>query len=364
MPSLTPPPPLAARQLPTRREFVQWSGKALGLMALTHLTTSPLRALAATSTALPGQRALVVVQLVGGNDGLNTVVPLGSDLYHRMRPTLAVPEKRVRALDDTCGFHPACQGLHELATGGRLTVVHNVGCPLPSRSHFRSAEIWAAGGRAQTTGWLGRYLELTANDDRNEAPRLGAYLTPELPACLRGTGESNRCLALGADGETFAAGLQRIAAHLASPAAARVYVITLGGFDTHSHQAGPHAHLLRTLSSGLLAFQDNLARRNLEDRVLTMTVSEFGRRPAENAAQGTDHGTAAPLLLLGANLPRRTYGRMPELPATAEADLTHAIDFRSVYAAVLEDWLGCDAASVLEPGLEKVPLFAATTATT
>lgn len=364
MPSLTPVPPLAAKHLPTRREFVQWSGKAFGLLALSHLTTSPLQALMVPSASSRGMRSLVVVQLVGGNDGLNLVVPLGSESYHRLRPTLAVPERQVRALDDTCGFHPACQGLHELAIGGRLTVVHNVGCPQPSRSHFRSAEIWAAGGRTQPTGWLGRYLQLTAADDRDEAPRLGAFLTPELPACLRGNGENSRCVALDADGETFAAGLQRIAAHLDSPAAAQVYVIALGGFDTHSHQAGPHAHLLRTLSSGLQAFQATLARRNLEHRVLTMTVSEFGRRPAENAAQGTDHGTAAPLLLLSANLPRRTCGELPALPSTADADLTHAIDFRSVYAAVLEDWLGCDAASVLEPGPAKAPLLAAATTAT
>lgn len=362
MPSLTPMPQMVAKPLPTRREFVQWSGKALGLLALSRLAPSPLGAFVSQSSIEADRRVLVLVQLVGGNDGFNTVIPLADETYRRLRPTLAVPEKAIRALDDTFGFHPACRGLHELATAGKLTVVHNVGYPLPSRSHFRSAEIWAAGGRTQTTGWLGRYLALTAADDRDEAPRLGAYLTPDLPACLRGHGDSSRSISLEAGGEGFAAGLQRIAAHLATSEAARVYVISLGGFDTHSHQAGPHAHLLQTLSSGLLAFQETLAQRRLERRVLTMTVSEFGRRPAENSAHGTDHGTAAPLFLLGANLPHRTFGRMPELPSAPDADLVHTIDFRSVYAAILEDWLGGDAASVLEPGVEKAPVFTAATA--
>ncbi len=357
-------PQIVAKPLPTRREFVQWSGKVLGLLALSRLAPSPLGAFVPQSSVAADGRVLVLVQLIGGNDGLNTVVPLADETYRRLRPTLAVPEKAIRALDDTCGLHPACRGLHELATAGRLTVVHNVGYPLPSRSHFRSAEIWAAAGRTEATGWLGRHLALTAADDRDRAPRLGAYLTPELPACLRNHEDSGRSISLGVGGEGFAAALQRIAAHLSRPEAAQVYVVSLGGFDTHSHQAGPHAHLLQTLSSGLLAFQETLARRNLDRRVLTLTVSEFGRRPAENSAHGTDHGTAAPLFLLGADLPHRTLGRMPELPSAPDADLGHTIDFRSVYAAILEDWLGGDAASVLEPGMEKTPLFAAATTET
>jgi len=358
MPLLTPPPPMVARHLPTRRDFVLWSGKALGLLALSRVAGLPLAGMGLGTGASPDQRVLVVVQLVGGNDGLNTVIPLADEAYRLLRPTLAVPEKRILPLDETCGLHPACRGLHALATSGRLTVVHNVGYPLPNRSHFRSAEIWATGGRTRTTGWLGRYLDLTAPDDRERRPGLGAYLTPEVPACLQNGSAANRSLSLAAGGEGFGAGLQRIAAHLATPEAAQVYVISLGGFDTHSHQAGPHAHLLATLSSGLLGFQETLAKRNLDRRVLTMTVSEFGRRPAENAAHGTDHGTAAPLFLIGADLPRRTYGQVPELPTTADADLVHATDFRAIYAAILEDWLGVDAGTVLDAGVEKAPVLA------
>jgi len=350
---------MVARHLPTRREFVLWSGKAFGLLALSRVAGSPLAAMGFGAGASPDGRVLVVVQLVGGNDGLNTVIPLADEAYRLLRPTLAVPGKRILPLDDTCGLHPACRGLHELASSGRLTVVHNVGYPLPNRSHFRSSEIWAAGGRAQTTGWLGRYLDLTAPDDRDRPPGLGAYLTAEVPACLRNGSAASRSLSLAARGEGFGAGLQRIAAHLATPEAAQVYVISLGGFDTHSHQAGPHAHLLQTLSSGLLAFQETLARRSLDRRVLTMTVSEFGRRPAENAAHGTDHGTAAPLFLIGADLPRRTFGRLPELPVSRDADLSHETDFRAVYAAILEDWLGVEAGSVLEAGIEKAPVLTA-----
>lgn len=359
MPSFTPTPQMVAKHLPTRREFVQWSGKALGLIALSRLAAAPIGAMGSTLGPSSGRRALVLVQLVGGNDGLNTVIPLADETYRLLRPTLAVPEKRILPLDETCGLHPACRGLHELATRGNLTVVHNVGYPLPSRSHFRSAEIWATGGRAYATGWLGRYLNLTARDDRDQSPGLGVYLTPDLPACLQNGSAASRSLALVNGGDGFAAGLQRIAAHLATPEAAQVYVISLGGFDTHSHQAGPHAHLLQTLSSGLLAFQESLAKRNLDRHVLTMTISEFGRRTAENAAHGTDHGTAAPLFLIGAELPRRTFGRMPALPTHREADLVHETDFRAVYAAILADWFGADAGSVLESGVEKAPVLTA-----
>ncbi len=350
---------MVATHLPTRREFVQWSGKALGVLALSRLPVAAVGAMGSKNSPALGRRALVLVQLVGGNDGLNTVIPLADEAYRLLRPTLAVPEKRILPLDETCGLHPACRGLQELAASGNLTIVHNVGYPLPSRSHFRSAEILAAGGRAHATGWLGRYLDLTAQDDRAHAPGFGVFLTPDLPACLQNGPAASRSLALATGGDGFAAGLQRIAAHLATPAAAQVYVVSLGGFDTHSHQASPHAHLLQTLSSGLLAFQESLAKRNLDRHVLTMTVSEFGRRPAENAAHGTDHGTSAPLFLIGANLPRRTFGRMPPLPTHRDADLVHETDFRSVYAAILADWFGCDAESVLESGWEKAPVLTA-----
>lgn len=356
MPMLTPTPQMVARGLPTRREFVQWTSKALGLWAVSRMASSPLGAFVHPRTGDP-LRSLVVVQLIGGNDGLNTVIPLADPSYRRLRPTLAVPEQRVLPLDDTCGLHPACRGLHELAGSGRLTVVHNVGYPLPSRSHFRSAEIWAAGDRTSTTGWLGRYLDSYDSDDSARPPKFASYLTPELPACLLNGSAASRSFPLRNAGEGFSAGLQRIAAHLATEEARRVYVIALGGFDTHSHQAGPHAHLLQTLSAGLLAFQETLAQRGLDQRVLTMTVSEFGRRAAENAAHGTDHGTAAPLFLVGRDLPRRTFGRMPELPTAPEADFGHETDFRAIYAAVLEDWLGCDAGSVLEPGVDKAPVL-------
>lgn len=361
-----PPHSITSRELvpaaTTRREFISWSGKALGLLTLGRMAAGPLDLLARTPAALDSsRRVLVLIQLVGGNDGLNTLIPLDDDNYHRLRPTLAIPASQILPLTEQCGFHPACRALRDLCLAGKMTVVQNVGYAQPNRSHFRSSEIWAVGGRQRESahaGWLGHYLDQLPLDDRDHAmPPLAAYLTEETPYCIRTVSEASRSFPLPRRNEGFAASLQRIARHIGSDSSTQIYVLSLGGFDTHSHQAHVHANLLRTLSTGLQSFQQALAARGLEQQVLTMTVSEFGRSAAENEAFGTDHGTAAPMFLMGPNLQGPVLGTPPRLDISRYQDLVHSTDFRQVYATVLEDWLGCTAENVLETTVEKLPLF-------
>lgn len=361
-----PPHSITSRELvpaaTTRREFISWSGKALGLLTLGRMAAGPLDLLARTPAALDSsRRVLVLIQLVGGNDGLNTLIPLDDDNYHRLRPTLAIPASQILPLTEQCGFHPACRALRDLCLAGKMTVVQNVGYAQPNRSHFRSSEIWAVGGRQRESahaGWLGHYLDQLPLDDRDHAmPPLAAYLTEETPYCIRTVSEASRSFPLPRRNEGFAASLQRIARHIGSDSSTQIYVLSLGGFDTHSHQAHDHANLLRTLSTGLQSFQQALEARGLEQQVLTMTVSEFGRSAAENEAFGTDHGTAAPMFLMGPNLQGPVLGTPPRLDISRYQDLVHSTDFRQVYATVLEDWLGCTAENVLETNVEKLPLF-------
>jgi uncharacterized protein (DUF1501 family) len=361
MPPLSTTPRELATPVTTRREFISWSGKAMGLLTLAHAAATPISLLARTPLLDPSRRVLVLIQLIGGNDGLNTLIPLDDGNYQRLRPTLGIATSRILPLTEQCGFHPACRAMRDLCLAGKMTVVQNVGYAQPSRSHFRSSEIWAVGGRQResaNTGWLGRYLDQMPLDDRDHAmPPKAAYLTEETPYCLRPAAEASRSFPLLRRNEGFAASLQRIASHIGSDSSTQIYVLSLGGFDTHSHQAHAHANLLRTLSTGLQSFQQALEARGLEQQVLTMTVSEFGRSAAENEAGGTDHGTAAPLFIMGPNLQGPVLGTAPGLDLTRYQDLVHSTDFRQVYATVLEDWLGCAAADVLETTVEKLPLF-------
>jgi len=362
MPPLSFTPRELIPSVTTRREFISWSGKALGLLTLSQLAARPLDLLAQTPSVMdPSRRVLVLIQLIGGNDGLNTLIPLDDDNYHRLRPTLGIADSQILPLTEHCGFHPSCRAMRDLCLAGKMTVVQNVGYAQPSRSHFRSSEIWAVGGRQREsahTGWLDRYLDLMPLDDRDHAmPPMAAFLTEEPPYCIRHAAEATRSYPLLRRSEGFAASLQRVARHIGSDSSTQIYVLSLGGFDTHSHQAHDHANLLRTLSTGLQSFQQALGARGLEQQVLTMTVSEFGRSAAENEARGTDHGTAAPMFIMGPKLQGPVIGTPPGLDIARHQDLVHSTDFRQVYAAVLEDWLGCTAENVLETNVEKLPFF-------
>ncbi len=391
----------------TRREFLRTGGRGLGMLAFCQyaplfLTQS---ALAGAPKAEKDRTILVMVQLAGGNDGLNTLVPFQEPNYHAFRPNLALKEEDVLKVTDSVGLHQSCQPLHQLLGDGKLSIIQNVGYPNPNRSHFRSMEIWETGSdsdRYARTGWLGRFFD-NACQGAPDGP-VGIHVGNEVPQAflsdkthvIHGVGGGGRrqqqaahdllqqltgaghergsnngtflqhtlMNALATDERVqtmmrrypasvpyprtnFAQNLSSISSLIAGGMETRVYFASLGGFDTHSNQATSHANLLRTLSEGLAAFQADLEKRNLDSQVLTMTFSEFGRRPIENDSAGTDHGTAAPLFVMGSQLKGGLYGGAPDFNIERNQDIAFSTDFRQVYGTVIERWLDCDAGPIL-----------------
>ncbi len=400
----------------TRREFLQRGGASLGLLAFSRFAPAFLTQTALAGTPAPKKdaRILVLVQLAGGNDGLNTVIPCDDDRYYKLRPRLAVAKKDTRVLGENLAFPAACDPLAELHKNGRLSLIRNVGYPNPNRSHFRSSEIWeTASGSRDTlgTGWIGRFLDnqCAGAPDQAHDPR-AIHLSQILPQTFqsdqphpvfgrepraRGNRLSDTSLLEKATGVSPAAGdnahylshtlldalanekrverivdayspsaaygfseigrsLQNVAALIASGMETRVYFVSHGGFDTHANQANTHERLLKELSQALGAFQKDLESKKLQDQILTMTFSEFGRRPSENASGGTDHGTAAPLFVMGSKLKDRVIGKSPDLNLAKQGDLAHETDFRAVYATVLQRWFECDPKAVLGGDFEPV----------
>ena len=416
----------------TRREFLTRSSKGIGLLAFSQFAPQFLvqSTLAATPAPEKDRSILVLVQLAGGNDGLNTLIPFEDANYYRLRPTLGIARDKVLRTSDTLGLHPSCAALHRLFQDGKLAIVQNVGYPNPNRSHFRSTEIWETASKSDefaATGWVGRFLDNACSgapaDDHDPVavhvtttgvpqsfmsarPHATFGLTPG-GGNRRENEESRRLLealvnqpaaavadasaAAGSNnasflkqtfmdtlvterkvqrligdyrpapgaaypGSPFAASLRNVAALIAARMPTRVYYVTLGGFDTHSNQVSQHATLLTQLSDGLAAFQKDLEAHGLDKQVTTMTFSEFGRRPSENQSRGTDHGTAAPLFVMGSRVKAGLHGSAPSLDLQRNQDLTFSTDFRQVYATMLEDFLGCPSAEVLggnfaRPGL-------------
>jgi len=404
----------------TRREFINLSARGIGLLAFSRFAPSFIvESVAAEAPRAEKDRTiLVLVQLAGGNDGLNTVVPFADPHYRRLRPSIALGQEDLLKVNDSIALHRACAPLHGLLQDGKLGIVQNVGYPNPNRSHFRSMEIWETASDSNetlATGWLGRYFDNACGglpagtpcgvNISNEVPQAflnaGARPTFSMMPNQRGGRENRASLALletmlkkpAADhdhhdensgylrhtmmdalvtekrfqkliadyrpgtaypGNPFAGSLKNVAALIAGGNATRVYYVSLGGFDTHANQAGQHAGLLKTLSEGLAAFQKDLESKQLDGQVLTMTFSEFGRRPSENESKGTDHGTAAPLFVLGRSVKAGLHGQAPDLALERNVDLTYSTDFRSVYSTVLQKWLGCESKAIL--GADYSPL--------
>jgi uncharacterized protein (DUF1501 family) len=363
----------------------------------------------------PGARAdrvLVVIQLAGGNDGLNTLIPFQDDAYYKARPKLAVVKAKALKLTDEYAMHPETGELRKLYDDGLLGVVSNVGYPNPNRSHFRATEIWETGvpEKAQLTGWVGRYFDAECQGvaspmlglQLGEKPAMtfahpkGRAVTLTNPSLFRWeegtTGKAmdrlnrvrktdndqldflqrtaNDTLTLsrkiqGALKETkttteyapfnFSQSLKVVAQMIAAEVPTRVYYVTLGGFDTHTTQAGRHAGLLQELSQGVGSFVADLKAMGHLDRTLVMTFSEFGRRVAENEQQGTDHGTANVMFLAGGKVKAGIHGGLPDLADLDDGDLKFKTDFRSVYATVLKGWFGADARKVLGGEFKTLP---------
>ncbi|HEX6884534.1 MAG TPA: DUF1501 domain-containing protein [Planctomycetota bacterium] len=376
----------------TRRQLVV-AGLRVGLFVPLALRA---RAAPARETA---ERVLVVLQLTGGNDGLNTVVPHRQDAYYRLRPTLALPRSKLHALDDEHGLHPALGALQPVRDAGRLTVVHGVGYPEPDRSHFRSLEVWHGADPRGTphTGWLGRMadriaarsggmpalcvddgeLPLALVGERVFAPALPdesslalatlpglaagresagtvdhdatgdlAFLRAAARASYEAAGRLEQALARGSSADypdsPLARRLRLVARLVTGGFDTRIFHLSLGGFDTHAHQAAAHAALLETLARALAAFEADLAASGAEERVLTLVHGEFGRRAAENGSRGTDHGAAAPVLLLGAPGGGGPRGTPPDLNGLVDGDVPFTTDFRALYSAIEQDWMGLE----------------------
>lgn len=399
----------------TRREFLATSGRGIGLLAFSRFAPSFLvqSTLAAAPAPEKDRSILVLVQLAGGNDGLNTLIPFEDADYYRLRPTIGIAKDKVLRASDTLGLHPACSAMHGLLNDGKLAVVQNVGYPNPNRSHFRSTEIWETASRSDefaATGWIGRYLDnacagvpadshdpvavhitngvpqsfASAHEhstfgllpgggnrrDNEETRKLletmiaqpgeggendnATFLKHTLMDALvtekkvqRVLGDYRPGAGVNYPGNPFAASLRNVAALIAAGLPTRVYFVSLSGFDTHSNQIAQQANLLTQLSTGLAAFQKDLEAHQLDGQVLTMTFSEFGRRPSENESRGTDHGTAAPLFVMGSKVKGGLHGSAPSLKLARNQDLTFSTDFRQVYATALDGWLHCPSESIL-----------------
>lgn len=362
---------------------------------------------------LTTDHTLIVVQLAGGNDGLNTVVPFTDPLYQQLRPTLALGDTKVLPLDTRLGLHANLQPLKPFWDAGHLAIVEGVGYPNPSLSHFQAMDIWQTldmngdGSR----GWLGKLVAglvdqeghpfkaldvgtataqalqsisaqvptlstvksysvaVDPTDPDHGSSRLQALMnlynsypkSSPYAALLDATALSARSGSASlhtADAVykpavtyptgSFADGLKILAEAIVQNLGLRVGYVTLGGFDTHANQQATHDALMTTLSSGLAAFYNDLSAHGKADNVIIMTWSEFGRRVEENGSQGTDHGTAAPMFILGNGVNRGIFGEPPSLSnLDANGNLKYTVDFRSVYATVLDRWMGASSQEVL-----------------
>lgn len=398
-----------------RRLFLTTSAVASSVAALSGTAPAFLRQ--AASEKKNDGRILVVVEMAGGNDGLSTVVPFADDAYRKARPKLAIESSDVLKIDGRTGFHPAMRGFADLLEAGHLAVVQGVGYPNPNRSHFESMDIWHTCQRkdtSRTDGWLGRYLEgagksaasdpagfhfgddkqpfalmsrsvrvpsvrsldefqLSGSNNRKfrDAVKQLTATTRENNNDLLGFVQSSTSSAISASERIEAATIKGMASQsypdnalskklqavgqlIRSGLTTPVYYVQINGFDTHAQQQNVHRTLLRTVSDSVSTFVNDMNSHGLGDRVLCLCFSEFGRRVKENASEGTDHGTAGPMFLAGTSVKPGLIGKQPSLTDLRDGDLKHHTDFRSVYATVLQDWLGCDPAKILKGNFRPV----------
>ena len=401
--------------MPNRARFLL--GSLAGLSIAVKSGDFFSRALAQAPT---GDRVLVLINLQGGNDGLNTVVPYAMPQYYRYRPSIAVAQNDVLRLNDEVGLNPNLKSLKAMFDKSQVAVIQGVGYPKPDHSHFRSQEIWQTADPQSyaSTGWLGRYLDAAnlpkdnlfdavaispvlpevfgsrtidvpaidgnlrgyaLQSDRSPGgagafrsivsdtslPFTSPYLakvteievnaqrgSEELPKLIAGYKPQAQYPATNL-GRSLALAAQMIGSKLGT----RVIYVTHGSFDTHTYQKATQDRLLGQFSDALSAFYQDLAAHGDDGRVLTMTFSEFGRRVAENASRGTDHGEAAPLFLVGGGVKGGVYGRHPSLDDLDNGDVKFTTDFRSVYATVLERWLAVSSSNVLAGSFAQLPML-------
>ena len=360
-----------------------------------------------------------MVQLGGGDDGLNLLVPYGDGAYYDLRPKLAIEQADVLPLNNQLGLHPSLKSFKQLFDGGKLALIQGVGYPNPNRSHFRSMDIWhtARPDANADQGWLGAFMSeiYKVGESPFQCVNMGnsipkALLSPNAPAAaIQDTSTfqflADRALptgkdpllktfgqvyakpgrklptmdlvarnwdmtvrgveALGASSEKyqpsttypqtpFAKSLQQVASMIVADLGTRVFYVSMGGFDTHSNEKPTHATLLTQVADGLAAFQKDLEQLGKADGVTILGFSEFGRRVRENGSGGTDHGAAGPMFAIGTSVKGGLYGDAPSLTNLDQGDLRYTVDFRSVYATMLETWFGMPSQQILGGAFERL----------
>jgi len=405
----------------TRRQFLRSTVGSSALISLTATAPQFLLNASAAATAhhSKSENILVVVQLSGGNDGINTVIPYADDLYAANRFTLRVSSSGVHKINDHVGLHPNMKGFSDLLEDGKLSILQGIGYPNPDRSHFKSMDIWHTAQREEGhrgVGWIGRCLDridgnpfdvpavhlgsdrqplalvgeriqaptidsikdfkldddgnrklresmtAAAQAERSQDSPLLSFLQQGIVSAIASSERVQEALrsystSIKYPPSRLAQQLRTVAQLIDADLKTRIYYLTLGGFDTHANQSSAHPDLLRQLSDGITAFLQDLTLHGHGQRVLVMTFSEFGRRLRENASRGTDHGAAAPMFLAGGGVKPGVIGEHPSMTDLDQGDLKFHTDFRSVYAAVLEDWLKFDSKAILGATFEPLPVL-------
>lgn len=390
-----------------RKEFIQIGSLATASLFLPKF----LKAFERPTMVPAGNKVMVVLQMGGGNDGLNTVIPVRNDLYYKARPKLGIERAKALALGDEAGLHPALTSLKELYDDGSLGILNSVGYPNPDRSHFRSMDIWQTASNSNeflTNGWVGRYLDAqcqhcdkptqaieiddilslalkgsqmngiavkdpqrlygTANEKyfkdvnkshviENDAP-LTEYLYKTLAETMSSADyifKQSKLHPTGADYPKTELGknLKTIASLIFSDINTKVYYVSIGSFDTHVGQENTQQRLFTEMNDAIAAFVKDMKANNRFEDVMLFTFSEFGRRVSQNASGGTDHGTANNMFLVSGGLKKKgLINAMPDLSDLDQGDLKYKVDFKNVYATMLNKWLGVDDQAILGKKLE------------
>jgi uncharacterized protein (DUF1501 family) len=385
-----------------RRNFIQAGSLATGTLMVPQF----LKAFEKPQMVPGGHKAVVVIQLSGGNDGLNTVIPYRNDVYYRERPGLGIKREDALAITDEAGLHPSLAHFRALHDAGNLAILNSVGYPNPDRSHFRSMDIWQSASRSNEildTGWIGRYLDAQCAgcDKPTQAIEVDDVLSLAMKGKLEkglafrnprnlygssqekyfrelvnvhGTAKGNsqgdylyKTMAdtissadyiyqqsrlhpssLQYPSSQLGQSLKTIAGLIFSEINTRVYYVSLGSFDTHIMQEGQQKRLFTELNDAVQAFTTDLKANHRMDDVLIFTFSEFGRRVSQNASGGTDHGTANNMFLISSGLKKKgLINQMPDLQNLQDGDLKYSVDFKSVYATILRNWLDADDTAIL-----------------
>ena len=385
-----------------RKEFIQIGSLATASMLLPKF----LKAFEGQTMVPLGNKVVVILQLSGGNDGLNTVIPVRNDLYYKARPRLGIVRDKALSLTDEVGLHPALTAFKELYDDGSLAILNNVGYPNPDRSHFRSMDIWHTASQSSeywNNGWVGRYLDAQCKgcDKPTQAIEIDDILSLALkgdnikgiavkdPRRLYGTanekffkevmknhtdeaGEQPADYLYKTMAETLTSAeyifqqskmhptkaeypksdlgnsMKTIASLIFSEINTKVYYVSLGSFDTHINQDGQQQRLFTEMNDAVKAFVKDLKTNNRFDDVMLFTFSEFGRRVAQNASNGTDHGTANNMFLISGGLKQKgLINELPNLADLDEGDLKYNVDFKNVYATILNKWLKANDKEIL-----------------